>query len=78
MISDEPTVYVPLGLCVAYLAWRFFAPSFFMNREVARYARMDAQREYERGKLAEALAPLEPKVGSYEVEAAIDRYLDGR
>ncbi|ESX51348.1 hypothetical protein X762_04865 [Mesorhizobium sp. LSHC426A00] len=49
-----------------------------MNRELARYARMDAQRDYERGRLAEALAPLEPKVGPGEVDAAIDRYLDGR
>ena len=78
MAFTEPTFYVPVGLCVAYLAWRFFAPSFFMNRELARYARTDAQREHERGRLGEALAPLEPKVGSSEVEAAIDRYLDGR
>lgn len=54
----EPTIYVPLGLCVAYVAWRFFAPSFFMNRELARHARMDTQREHERARLMEALAAL--------------------
>ncbi|MER8536055.1 hypothetical protein NKH61_24555 [Mesorhizobium sp. M1005] len=78
MAVTEPTFYVPIGLCVAYVAWRFFAPSFFMKRELARYARMDARREYERGRLAEALAPLEAKVASGEIEAAIERYLDGR
>ncbi|MER9654397.1 hypothetical protein NKJ26_12890 [Mesorhizobium sp. M0152] len=78
MAITEPTVYVPLGLCVAYVAWRFFAPSFFMSRELARHARIDARRNYERGRLAEALAPLEPRVGASEVDAAIDRYLNGR
>ncbi|MER9579237.1 hypothetical protein NKI78_27020 [Mesorhizobium sp. M0400] len=78
MAVTEPTFYVPIGLCVVYVAWRFFAPSFFMKRELARYARMDARREYERGRLAEALAPLEAKVGSGDIEAAIERYLDGR
>ena len=71
-------VYVVLGLCAAYVAWRFFAPSFFMNRDLARYARMDARREHERDRLAEALAPLEPKVGPGEIEAAIERYLGAR
>ena len=78
MAITEPTIYVPLGLCVAYVAWRFFAPSFFMNRDLARYARMDARREHERDRLAEALAPLEPKVGPSEIEAAIERYLGAR
>ncbi|RWL42249.1 MAG: hypothetical protein EOR60_26090 [Mesorhizobium sp.] len=53
MAITEPTIYVPLALCVAYAAWRFFAPSFFINRELARYARMDAQRESERNRLAD-------------------------
>ncbi|RWH52576.1 MAG: hypothetical protein EOQ81_22925 [Mesorhizobium sp.] len=78
MAITEPTIYVPLALCVAYVAWRFFAPTFFMNRELARHARMDMQREHERARLIEALAPLEPKVGPNEIEAAIERYLDRR
>ncbi|RUV39980.1 MULTISPECIES: hypothetical protein [unclassified Mesorhizobium] len=78
MAITEPTIYIPLGLCAAYVVWRFFAPSFFMNREIARHARMDALREHERGRLAEALAPLEPKIGPGEIEAVIERYLDAR
>ncbi|RWG08273.1 hypothetical protein [Mesorhizobium sp.] len=71
-------VYVVLGLCVAYVAWRFFSLPIFLSLENARYARMDARREYERSRLAEALKPLESKAGAHEVEAAIERYLDRR
>ncbi|RWB87427.1 hypothetical protein [Mesorhizobium sp.] len=71
-------VYVVLGLCAAYVAWRFLSLPIFISLENARYARIDARREYERSRLAEALKPLESKVGAHEVEAAIDRYLDRR
>ncbi|MFB9983048.1 hypothetical protein ACFSQQ_28635 [Mesorhizobium kowhaii] len=76
--ATNPAVVIPLALCAVYFLWVFFAPGWAMRREIARYERMDVRREYERGRLADALAPLETRIGADETEAAIDRYTDGR
>ncbi|UCI08679.1 hypothetical protein [Mesorhizobium sp. B1-1-8] len=73
----NPAIMIPLVVCIAWVLW-VLAPGWFMRRELARYARMDGRREYERAKLADALTPLAGKAGADEVEAAIERHLDGR
>jgi hypothetical protein len=73
----SPAVVTPITLLVVYLLW-VFAPGWLLRRELARYARIDAQREYERGHLTEALAPLQSKVSADDVDGIVERYLDKR